>query len=268
MDVLGDAGDRDIHVRGQRGGVGDLAGERGVGTGVVIAHHHHHAIAHQVRAELLGAALEGLGELRGFGRAEEAAAEEVAEHHVLGEDPAAVGGLPPERRAIDRGGHAAPHHRPVQAAHVAGSVASGRCGRTGRACSRCRARVRPRVRARGPGPISRLRMCDSPLVRNSSICVTHGPTESCPDACEPAQVRLALGPAIEVVVDHRGLTVEVEMREPVVAEGEERVHHLDEPLGEDAEGFVPFTIPMRVRDQGDGRVPHGARVCHGLERPS
>ena len=29
----------------ERGGVGDLAGERGVGTGVVVAHHHHHAIA-------------------------------------------------------------------------------------------------------------------------------------------------------------------------------------------------------------------------------
>ena len=84
---------------------------------MVIAHHHHHAIAHQVGAELLGAALQRGGELRRFGRAQEAAAEEVAEHHVLGEDPAAVGGLPPERRAIDRGGHATPDHRTVQTAH-------------------------------------------------------------------------------------------------------------------------------------------------------
>jgi hypothetical protein len=71
------------------------------------------------------------------------------------------------------------------------------------------------------------------------------------------------GPTLEVVVDHRGLTVEVEVREPFGAQIQQRIHHLHEPLGEDAEGFVPLAVPMRVRDQGDGRVPHGARVCHG-----
>ena len=67
----------------------------------------------------------------------------------------------------------------------------------------------------------------------------------------------------EVVVDHRGLSVEVEVREPGVPQLDQRVHHRHQARSELVERGVPLAVPMRVGDERDPGGVHGARVSHG-----
>ena len=66
-------------------------------------------------------------------------------------------------------------------------------------------------------------------------------------------VSRALRPNAKVVVDERGLPVEMEVRIALVEQVEQSVEHSDEMLAERLERQVPLAIPVGVRNQGD---PH------------
>ena len=107
----------------------------------------------------------------------------VAGRQVLGAHPRAVRRLPAEgvRDRRRRARRATRPHRPVRRA--AGAAASARRGRTCRAGSRP-ASVRRSPRP-APSPCSRLRTSVSPLTRNSSMRICHGPMARRPDRTWP-----------------------------------------------------------------------------------
>ena len=82
-----------------------------VGPRVVGADHHEHPVARHERPLSFDGLADRVRQLRGVRGVGERGAVEVPERHVLGEDPAPVGRLPPEGVAVDRRRHPSPHDR-------------------------------------------------------------------------------------------------------------------------------------------------------------
>ena len=93
----------------------------------------------------------------------------------------------------------------------------------------------------------------SPETRNSSIRMYQGPTEIRPGGCQCLQPVAVLGADLEVVVDHRQLPVEQEVRVRAVPfhQVQQAVDESDQLQSEGLERVVPLTVPMGVRDHGD-----------------
>ena len=234
---------------------GEALDQRRIRSGVVVPDHDQHPIAPHERPLTFEGTDQRLGELLGSRRLLERRAVEVSERHVLGEDPAPVGGLPPERIAIDRRRHATPHHRALHTAvskdlrhlsHVAELV-------------RHVSDLQRTPEFPGPGQ-SALEVADVRLAGREELVHLGEPRagREPPVAHQTPHVLDALRAHGQVVVDHRGLPVQVEMREARLDQVEQRVHHGEQPLREHAERVVPLSIPVRVRDERHPRRVHGA----------
>ena len=181
----------------------------------------------------------------------------VAGRQVLGAHPGAVGALPAERVAVDRGRHAAPYdgvgeagpaqdlwHLRDVAEHV-GEVADVH-------------RLTEVVRA---GP-SHLEVADERLAADQELVHQDLPgADGEPSAGNVARQAVGLlGPDLEVVIDRRQLAVEGECEVGLRLQHlEDAVDEVDQLHPEALEGAVPLTIPMRVRYEVDGRLA-GSRV--------
>ena len=119
----------------------------------------------------------------------------------------AVGRLPPVLGV--RPAEAAPEDRVVEPELPPGSAASGRRGRRDPAGSRPASACRTAREMRWPS--ARLRTSDSPLTRNSSGMTYHGPIRMRPSSISAPEPRLLFGPDLEVVLEHDGLAVEMEV---------------------------------------------------------
>jgi hypothetical protein len=87
--------------------------QRRVRSSVVVPDHHEQPVARHEGTLALDRRGHRPREFRGVLDPIERHRGEVAERHVLGEDAAPVGGLPPERVARDHRRHAPPDDRPV-----------------------------------------------------------------------------------------------------------------------------------------------------------
>ena len=174
-EVLGQRRDHEAVVVLHRVRLGDDAAEPRLGHLVVGAVHEQQPAAGDARVAELDLVLAGAADelLRVVGQV---AAVRVRAVEVLGAHARAVGRLPPERGLRDRGRHAAPHDRVLEAGLRAGSAASARRGRTCRGGSRPPSRRRARWRAWMPSCRSRTMV--SPETMNSSMRIIHGPIAS------------------------------------------------------------------------------------------
>ena len=109
-----------------------------------------------------------------------------------------------------------------------------------------RARRRPRGRGAGCERASR-----PPAAASRAARTTDPPRAD--RACEAGdELGAALGPDLEVVLEHDGLTVEHEPEPGIgVDEVEYRVDRVDEPAAEDLERSVPLPVPVEVGDEQD-----------------
>ena len=95
----------------------------------------------------------------------------------------------------------------------------------------------------------------------------HGPIAQPAALGQVADAVLGLGPDLEVVVDHRHLTVEHEVgvRRVVLEQRQQVVEQVDQLHAERLVGLVPLPIPVGVRD--DGHVTSHALILRlGLVR--
>lgn len=246
--VVLEAPDPDLHALQVRGDRGDPLRERRVRSRVVGSHHDEHPVGRGEGPLPSQGLLDPAGELPGIPGPSVRLPVEVAEGQVLGEDRAPVGGLPPEHVPVDGPGDPAPDDGVLDAgraedlrhlpdvAELVGQVAD----------------------LQGPAELAspsqpHLEVPDVRLPRDEEGVHLRDPRPR----REPAgadvtpEVGLALGADREVVIDHRGLPVQVEVGEPAVGELEERVHHGDEPGPELREGRVPLAVPVGVRHERD-----------------
>ncbi len=195
--------------------------------------------------ELLDPLDEGVGVVRHAG------AVAVAGGEVLGPHLAAVGCDPPERGALDGGGHAAPHHgvvdpeEPEQLRHL-GDVAE----HVGQVPD-------PHGAAEAAGALdAELEVAHEGLAGHQELVGQRvpGPEREPAGGDEPADRLLSPGPDRGVVVDDGELAVEEEVGEAEVGleVGEQVVEQLHQPQPERLERQVPLPIPVGVGDDGDG----------------
>ena len=177
----------------------------------------------------------------------DALAVRVAAPQVLGPHARAVGRLPPEARAVDRGRHAPPHdcvlhaREPEQLRHLrdvtehVGQVAD----------------VHGAAELRRPLH-SHLEVADKRLTRHEELVGERVPRPHRQPARprQPLQHCFTLRAHGEVVVDHRHLAVEQEagVRGVGLEPGEKAVEQVDEAQPEGLEGRVPLPVPVGVGD--------------------
>ena len=248
-----------------------LGGERGVGSGVVPAHGHEHPPVQEERPELRRRLPEEGRELAPIPGLGHPPADGVAEREVLDGHRAPVGGLPSERRAVDPPGDAAPDDGPVDPEPPEDL----------RHLPDVPELVREVPDLQGPSQLAgagqpALQVPPEGLPRDQELVGLGdpGPNGDPPERGEPADGGLALRADLEVVVDHRGLPVEVEVGEASLGEVEEAVHHRDQALPEDLERLVPLPVPVGVGHERDlprgGLAPAigpGRRPRHPPTRP-
>ena len=184
----------------------------------------------------------------------------VPEGHVLGEDPAPVGRLPPEGRPVDRRRDAPPHEGPFESPvpedlrhlrdvpELVGQISG----------HRRRSELTPASRPPLEVPDERLTR-DEEFVHLGEPRAHREPSVS--------DLSLHVGPPLrphrEVVIDHRRLPIQVEVPEVrvLVQDVQQLVHHVDESLEEALVRLVPLAIPVGVRnheDAGRGHAGHRA----------
>jgi hypothetical protein len=256
LQVIPDASDLRLDP-GEVGGAEPLR-ERRVRSCVVVTDHDHEAVVDHVRAHPVDVVPDRSSEVRGSLGLHQRSAAEVAERHVLAQHlGAAVGRSPTEGRPVDPLGHAAPDHRPPEpliaqdprhltdVAELVGEVPAHRV-------------VSERARPLEAHPeVANVRLTrDEELVHLRDP----GPGGEAPLPHVPRELGAPLRPAREVVVDHRRLSVQMEMWEPRGGEVEQCVHHRHEPLDEDIERLVPLAVPVGVRDERDADGHRGGSL--------
>ena len=232
----------------------------GVGAVVIGSHHHQQPVRGGHGRKSLYRLAQTPRQILGVGRLAELATQEVAEREVFGSDPAAIRRLPPERGAIDLIWDSAPHDgsadpgHPQDLRHLADVP------------ELVREIADPRAAAELRGPAqATFQVPDVRFPRREELVHLREPRagRELPRSSQPFHVSPPVGPDGKVVVDHRGLPVQVEVREARVQQLDQPVHHRDQHVEEPFERQVPLAVPVRVRDQRDLSSIHGASVPRG-----
>ena len=248
----GERADRQVELALGLVGLGHHPAQPRLGAQVVGAVHQQEGVpGPDERTELLQVGLEPAHQCLGV--VGEGGAVAVPGHQVLGPDPGSVRGCPAEGVAVDRRGHAPPHHGVLEPGlgqdlghlgHVAEHVGQV-------------AHLHGPTEGRGP-PEPGLQVPDDGLARHQELVHQDvpGTDGDPPGPGEGGQPGFVLRTDLEVVVDGRQLAVEEE-----VAVGAVLLHLVEEAVDEpdqlQAEGLVrlvPLPVPVGV---GDHRHPAG-----------
>ena len=258
----GERGDHDpVVVRGLVGFSDDPA-EVGLGQEVVGPVHPEDGVADLVPLRIAEGVdlLEQLLAVLGH-----ASAVAVAVGEVLGPDPGAVGGLPPEAGGVDGRRHAPPHDGVVEPEP---GQDLGHLGDVPEHVRQVPDRHRAAEAVGGGQPEAKV--AHVRLARDEELVGQRVPgAEREPPGLVEGRDPLALvGADLEVVVDHGELAVELEVGERAVAleAGQEVVEQLDELHPEQGIGLVPLAVPVRVRNDVDlaaGGGGHGPTLRRG-----
>ena len=254
--VLGQRGELEVVVVLELVRLGDHPAQEGLGREVVRAVHEQDPIDEEGR-DLRLVVLDAPHErLRVVGKDGPVA---VADREVLGAHRRAVGRLPEEPGLGDRGGHAPPDDRVLEAGlakelghlrHVAEHVGE------------VPDRHRP---AEGGGPLrADLEVAHEGLGRDEELVHQDVPRPHGQPAArgQRAQARLGLGADLQVVVDRGHLAVEQVAGVGGVGlhQVEQLVDRVDQVHAERLVGLVPLAIPVGVGDDADVTRCHRLRL--------